>query len=135
VEKGLEGILAEVGRGKSGMVNLVLPRFRLEESVALKPLLVGLGMRRAFGDEADFTGISPRAGRDGLYVSEVLHKAFVEVNEEGAEAAAATGVVMATRSAMRPEEPEEFRADHPFVFLIRDRMTGTTLFLGRFMGK
>jgi serpin B len=69
----------------------------------------------------------------GLYISAVLHKAYVDVNEEGSEAAAATAVVMVTRSMMRPRPRPIpiFRADHPFMFLIRDRETGSILFLGR----
>ena len=77
-------------------------------------------------DAADFTRMSDQ---DELYVQAVLHKAFVDVNEEGTEAAAATGVVVIIRSA--PLEPETFRADRPFVFLIRDKSTGGILFLGR----
>jgi len=105
-----------------------LPRFKMETSFALKPTLEALGMKRAFSRDADFSGISTLAE---LYVSAVLHKAYVVVNEEGTEAAAATGVVMKTR-AIRPHPPVPvFRADHPFLFLIRDAKTGSILFLGR----
>ncbi len=86
-----------------------------------------LGMKDAFVfGRADFTGLSES---EKLYISAVVHKAFVEVNEEGTEAAAATAVVVATKSA-RPRVPT-FRADRPFVFLIRDRRSGSILFLGR----
>ena len=69
---------------------------------------------------------------EGLYISAVVHKAFVDVNEEGTEAAAATGVVMALSAApAASEQPPTFRADHPFLFLIRENQTGSILFMGR----
>ena len=94
----------------------------------LKPTLAALGMKLAFGLAADFSGMD---GRQDLYISAVVHKAFVNVNEEGTEAAAATGVVMTLKSARIPEEPVIFRADHPFVFIICDKRDGSALFLGR----
>ena len=84
-----------------------------------------LGVETAFRPEADFSGIN---GRRDLFVSTVLHKAFVDVNEEGTEAAAATGVVVAKLAV---ELPRRFPVDHPFLFLIRDASTGSLLFLGR----
>jgi serpin B len=89
-----------------------------------------LGMKAAFSD-ADFTGMSSK-GED-LYISQVLHKAFVEVNEEGTEAAAATAVIIKERVSA-PREPVTFRADRPFVFTIRDNRNGAVLFLGRYSG-
>ncbi|MED5585655.1 MAG: serpin family protein, partial [Verrucomicrobiota bacterium] len=86
-----------------------------------------LGMKKAFAD-ADFSGMD---GSRRLYLSAVLHKAFVEVNEEGTEAAAATAAIVAFRSA-RPMGPR-FRADHPFLYLIRDKPSGSILFLGRYV--
>jgi serpin B len=80
-------------------------------------------MPLAFSTDADLSGIT---GRRNLYVSEVVHKAFVDVNEVGTEAAAATGVVSQESSL-----PPQFRADRPFVFLIRDNRNGSVLFLGR----
>lgn len=106
-----------------------LPRFKVEAAYSLKPALTDLGMKTAFGRDADFTGMSPR-GED-LYISHVLHKTFVEVNEEGTEAAAATAVVVKERGERRATE---FRADRPFVFAIRDNATGAALFLGRYAG-
>jgi len=76
---------------------------------------------------ADFSGMD---GQHDLYISAVVHKAYVEVNEEGTEAAAATGVAAVGATAM-PANPPEFRADHPFVFLIRDKKTGCIFFMGR----
>lgn len=108
-----------------------IPRFRLAPTtVRLGPTLAAMGMPIAFGDQADFTGIAQVPG--GLYISEVFHKAFVELNEEGTEAAAATAVVIATRGAYQPEpERPRFVADHPFLFALVDRRTDTVLFLGR----
>jgi serpin B len=89
-----------------------------------------MGIALAFdAQKADFSRMSQS---DRLYISAVVHKAFVDVNEAGTEAAAATGVVEA-KSASRPKEPPVFRADHPFVFLIRDNQTGSILFMGRVM--
>jgi len=110
-------------------VKLWLPHFKLEESLQLNNVLRNLGIVDMFGEGvADFSGMD---GTKDLYVSKVLHKAFVEVNEEGSEAAAATAVVMMMRSASIPRDPFEFRADHPFLFYIVDNSTKAILFLGR----
>ena len=90
-----------------------------------------MGMTDAFNStNADFSGMD---GRKDLYISSVVHKAFVDVNEEGTEAAAATGVVMTLSAAMPANPIPVFRADHPFLFLIRDNHTGSILFFGRMM--
>ncbi|KGL93449.1 Serpin B6 [Charadrius vociferus] len=108
-------------------VRVSLPRFKLEEDYDLKPLLSSMGMPDAFDvRKADFSGIS--AGNE-LVLSEVVHKSFVEVNEEGTEAAAATAGVMMMRCAMIVPE---FTADHPFLFFIRHNKTSSILFCGRF---
>lgn len=111
-------------------VELYLPRFKTTSEFRLGETLEAMGMSLAFTDAADFSGMS---SSEALKISEVLHKAFVEVNEQGTEAAAATGVVLAPTSAAprEPEPPAVFRADRPFVFLIRDQRTGAILFLGR----
>jgi serpin B len=108
-------------------VRVYLPRFRLTSQFQLAEVLKAMGMTRAFTPgEADLTGMS---SEEELVVSAVIHKAFVDFNEEGAEAAAATGVgVKAIKARIGPTA---FRADHPFVFLIRDNRTGGILFLGR----
>lgn len=107
-----------------------LPRFKMETEFALKPVLADLGAGLAFTGNADFGGIS----KEALMISEVIHKAFVEVNEEGTEAAAATAVMMARCAAPRSKpEPKVFKADHPFMFFIRDRRTNTVLFSGRLL--
>jgi len=109
-------------------VEVHLPRFRLETGFTLKAALTSLGMTDAFDpSRADFSAMS--SAKPGLFIGEGFHQAFVEVNEEGTEAAAATGIVMVPAS-MPPPKPV-FRADHPFLFLIRDDATGTVLFLGR----
>ena len=108
-----------------GEVKVSLPRFEITRSVRLSSALMSMGMVDAFGD-ADFSGMD---GSKTLYMSEVLHKAFVSVNEEGTEAAAATAALMRTIGAISPLFV--FRADHPFVFLIRENSTGSILFLGR----
>ena len=106
-----------------------VPKFRLEQEFLLGPVLGAMGMKDAFGPEADFSGMT---GRKDLAISEVIHKAYVDVNEEGTEAAAATAVVVATMAIAEPiAPPPVFTADHPFVFLIRDEGTGAVLFMGR----
>jgi serpin B len=117
---------------KSQRVDVYVPRFKAESAYFLNPVLQDLGMKLAFdADNADLTGM--HSGKEVLYISAVRHKAFVDVNEEGTEAAAATDVEAATKSAPAPVVPE-FRADHPFVFAIRDETTDTILFLGRYNG-
>jgi serpin B len=101
-------------------------------SLALGEVLAGLGMADAFSPaQADFTAIAnPPDPRDRLFLSEVFHKAFVKVDEKGTEAAAATAAVMA-RAAAAMAPPAEFKADHPFLFFIRDNATGKILFMGQ----
>jgi serpin B len=109
-------------------VNLTLPRFQSTAEVELKDVLSGLGMADAFDPaKADFSGVT--GGRD-VCLSAVVHKAFVEVEEKGTEAAAATGVVASRTSAMA-QPPVVFRADRPFLYMIRDVKTGAVLFIGR----
>ena len=107
-------------------VRVYLPRFKISSSFNLSNALTSMGMKDAFGEGADFSGVVE--GKK-LNISAAIHEAFVEVNEEGTEAAAATGVVMGITSA--PSPPKVFRADHPFVFLIRENRFGSVLFLGR----
>ncbi len=109
-------------------VQFSLPKFGFESEFSLEQILGEMGMPAAFGSGADFSGMT--GGRD-LFISKVLHKAFVAVDEEGTEAAAATAVVMELTSAMPEEDPVVMKLDHPFLFLIRDNATGTILFAGR----
>lgn len=120
-----ENVDAWTGSLREREVAVSIPRFEMTWGTKeLKDALEALGMRRAFDAQAaDFSGMSA-AGP--LFIGHVLHKAFVEVNEEGTEAAAATAVVM-----LKATMPTVFRADRPFVFMIRDRGTGSILFLGR----
>ena len=109
-------------------VKVAFPRFQLETRYSLPETLASMGMPAAFSDQADFSGMD---GTKSLSVGDVIHKAFIEVNEEGTEAAAATAVVeKAMASAHEPPTPV-FNADHPFIFLIQDRESGNILFMGR----
>jgi serpin B len=111
-------------------VQLALPRFRLSQDLPLSHVLAELGMPLAFGNGADFSGLS-EAGEE-LYLSKVLHRALMQVDEQGTVAVAATAVVGRSKmAAARRLRPVVVRADHPFLFLIRDRNSGSVLFLGR----
>lgn len=109
-------------------VALTMPLFKYESEFGLRDTLPGMGMRIPFGDDADFSGM---IGRKDLYISEVIHKAFMDTDEAGTEAAAATAVIM--RATSMPVSPIEVKIDRPFIFLIRDIKTGTVLFVGRVM--
>lgn len=111
-------------------VKVYLPKFKTTSQFEMSSTLRAMGMESAFDSiTADFTGMT---GDRDLFISAVIHKAFVDVNEEGTEAAAATGVIMAPRSAAPdPTEPPVFRVDHPFVFMIRDNRNSAILFMGR----
>jgi serpin B len=100
----------------------------MTKQFGLVGVLAGMGMTDAFSGRADFSGIN---GKKDLFISAIIHKAYVDVNEEGTEAAAATAVVVGITSA--PSRPPVFRADHPFLFLIRDNQSGGILFIGRLM--
>jgi len=106
-------------------LDVYIPKFTFETKYSLSETLKAMGMPTAFSMDADFSGMD---GSKMLYISSVIHQAFVEVNEEGTEAAAATGVVMTLKAAM---PSNIFRADHPFIFLIQERNSGNILFLGR----
>lgn len=108
-------------------VTLTLPKFNYESSFSLADTLSGMGMPDAMGGRADFSGI---VGSRDLYISNVVHKAIVVVDERGTEAAAAAGMVVGLVSAP-VEQPVTLVVDRPFVFLIRDIKTGTVLFAGR----
>ncbi|KPJ51062.1 MAG: hypothetical protein AMJ41_00345 [candidate division Zixibacteria bacterium DG_27] len=108
-------------------VLVALPKFKMTCDFRLDQALKSMGMTDAF-EEADFSGMT---GRKELFIAAVVHKAFVEVNEEGTEAAAATAVVMEKGAV--GQRPPVFRADHPFLFLIRDLRSNSILFLGRVM--
>ena len=106
-------------------VEVFLPKFTLETEYSLKQALMDMGMKVPFTEEADFSGMN---GNKDLQIEKVIHKAFVEVKEEGTEAAAATSVHMTLTSA---PDSVTFNANHPFIFLIQHESTGNILFMGK----
>jgi len=120
-------------------VILYLPRFKMTSTFSLADTLMSMGMVDAFSPiKANFSGMDGSSGSeggdDGLYISAVIHKAFVDVNEKGTEAAAATAVISMMKgipTTSVPPPPVTFRADHPFIFLIQENNSGTILFMGR----
>ena len=119
--------LGKLDKGRYPEVVVHLPKFKTTSTFSLNTMLSKLGMPTAFTPAADFSGIN---GKTDLYIQSAIHKAFVDVNETGTEAAAATGTsVSVTRAPI--DHPTQFRADHPFLFLIRDKATGAVLFMGR----
>jgi len=115
-----------IGRLEPGQVALTMPKFEFESDFGLKEILATMGMPVAFSEDADFSGMT---GNRDLFIADVIHKAFVSVDEAGTEAAAATAVVMGLTAV--PEVPVEVTVERPFIFLIRDIGTGTILFVGR----
>ena len=124
VKKWLEGL-------SEYEVDLWLPKFKTEERYELKNLFEGLGVKLAFSDFADFTGITKD---EKLKIDKIIHKTFIDVDEEKTEAAAATAITMIRATALPPMEEKkkaEFHADHPFMFMITDDYTNTILFMGQ----
>jgi serpin B len=111
-------------------LNVIFPKFKIETEYKLNKTLYTLGMISAFSDGANFSGIAVDPPR---YISQIIHKAFVEVNEKGTEAAAVTVIRMLGAGMVPIVEPTEFRADHPFIFLLVDSNTRTILFIGRIL--
>ena len=123
----MSGLLSDAAECQ---VDLSLPRFRVDASFMLKDTLEALGVRTAFTTKADFSGIT---GEEPLSISAVVHKAYIDVGEEGTEAAAATAVVMRTLALVRKPQPEVTLVfDRPFLFAIAETTTGLPLFLGQF---
>jgi serpin B len=122
---GLRGLLAGASRRR---VTLSMPRFRLEAAFDLIPALQRLGVAEAFGRQADFSGIT---GAERLRISAVAHKAYIDVNEHGTEAAAATAVTFQAMAMMRPPPPVTMIVDRPFLFAIIHTPTGLPLFTGQ----
>ena len=121
LESRWEGLIGQLSESE---MTLQMPRFKLEYEVAFSDILSAMGMDIAFDHtRADFTRINAEGG---LYISEVKHKTFVQVNEEGTEAAAATSVEVGVRSM-----PENMRVDRPFLFVIHERHSGAILFIGQ----
>lgn len=132
--KGVEDLLNNqtldrwLAQAREQKVAVFLPQFKLAAQFSLAKPLAEMGMTDAFSRNANFSGMD---GERDLFISAVVHKAFVDVNEEGTEAAAATAVVMRSMAVLMPRPTPIFRADHPFIFLIRDNHPGSVLFLGR----
>jgi len=123
----LENILRWQDQLQKQKIKLFFPKFKIEAQFNLGQTLSAMGMPDAFDpNKADFSAM---IGKKELFISAVIHKAFVEVNEEGTEAAAATGVLIGVTSI--PPPSPIFKADHPFVFFIRDNASGSIVFLGR----
>ena len=121
-----------IGQLRSKDVRVWFPKFTATQEFGLAKTLAAMGMPAAFSpSEADFSGMD---GKRDLYISAVVHKAFVNVDEKGTEAAAATAAVVGTMAVRRPQQPEEFKADHPFIYVLRDTRSGAILFLGRYVG-
>lgn len=117
-----------MSNARARRVDIKLPKFKLEVTYYLEKVLPGMGMPRAFdARRADFSGMSSEA----FMINKVIHKAMIDVDEEGTEAAAATAVIMGPTGVPPRLKPATFNADHPFLFLIRENRTGTVLFLGR----
>jgi serpin B len=115
-----------------------MPRFEFTSELGLNDTLDDMGMPVAFIPPLDacsdkYANFSGMDGKCDLYITDVVHKAFVSVDETGTEAAAATGVIMGVTSAPPPQETITMTIDRPFIFLIRDIQTGTILFLGHVM--
>jgi serpin B len=116
-------------KAKEHQVTITLPKFKTTAEFELSETLKKMGMPLAFTDQGDFTGITKD---EKLHISKVIHKAFIDLDEKGTEAAAATAVTLTKASAVIDEKPKaEFKADHPFVYMIRDQATGSILFMGR----
>jgi serpin B len=128
-------LLEALAQAKRTNVEVSLPKFKMTDRFSLVDELKALGMNEAFiGGVADFTGMEDRVSPGkSLFISDVIHKAFVDVHEEGTEAAAATAVIMGRggRPPEVPPAPIPFNADHPFLFFVRHNATGSILFMGR----
>jgi len=124
-----ENLSKWLGKLRNREVRVSIPKFKMTSQFGLASVLKSMGMIDAFSVNADFSGMN---GKRDLFISAVIHKAYVDVNEEGTEAAAATAVTMKLTS-IGPAQIPVFRADHPFLFLIRDNHSGSILFIGRVM--
>ena len=121
-----DSISGIIGNLQNGSLSLTMPKFNFDSSFSLNDALSALGMPISFSDQADFSGMT---GNKDLTIADVVHKAFVAVDEQGTEAAAATGVVMSATAMMQ----NSLTINQPFIFVIRDMQTGSILFVGRVM--
>jgi len=106
---------------------IYIPKFEFDTKYMMKETLAAMGMPTAFGIQSDFSGMTLESQ---LFISQVIHQAYVKVDEKGTEAAAATAVVM-DMASVGPTEPKIFKADHPFIFIIQEKQTGNILFMGK----
>ncbi|MBW6479572.1 MAG: serpin family protein [Bacteroidales bacterium] len=112
-------------------VYMEIPKFKLESQFSLSDHLKEMGMEKAFDSRADFSGIG---GQRDLFISAILQKVFFEIDEKGSEAAAATAIIVTTTALMPGfEEPKEFIADRPFIFILKENQFNTPLFVGQFV--
>lgn len=130
-DKTAEATLSELRKERRQTVLITMPKFKTEFAANLVPSLEGVGLKQPFNrDQADFSGMTESAEeKDRIHISQVRHKAFIEVDEAGTEAAATTGVEFSGRS-IRPKFPE-FIIDRPFLYMITDKVSGAILFIGR----
>ena len=111
-------------------VNAIIPKFKIEYKNDLSKTLYEAGMKRPFTTKADFSGM---VCDDDVRIDKIIHQTFINVDEEGTEAAAATAVVMKRVTSIGPNDQVEFKADHPFIFLIKENSTNSILFIGQLM--
>ncbi|MBA7640363.1 hypothetical protein ES703_48028 [subsurface metagenome] len=126
----IEDYLLRIREQYTQKVKVFFPRFTINMKYKLTKYLSDLGLTEAFTKNADFSGISKKPV---IFISDIVHKAFIEVNERGTEAAAVTAIRVVGTSIGPRKEPPIFRADHPFIFLIQDSQTKTILFIGKLM--
>ncbi len=126
----LDRWLTDLDSAERARLDVTLPKVEMRTDYDLVPELQALGLRLAFTDSADFSGVTEQ---EALAISAVIHKTFLAIDEEGTEAAAVTAIDMRATSAMLPPEapPIEFKADHPFFIVLRHKRTNTRLFMGR----
>jgi serpin B len=128
----IAALFDQLRQAKPATVDLALPRFRAEFEADLGPAFKTAGMTDAFSERsADFSGMTANRSEDGLFIKSVVHKAFIDVGEEGAEAAAATAVTMSRARSMPNPRVATFHVDRPFLFYIVDMDSGAILFQGR----
>jgi len=118
----------------SKKVNVTIPKFKVEYSITLNDILKQMGIKKAFGGQAEFVKMFTTNSVDNFYISQVLQKTYIDVDENGTEAAAATAVILkATSARPQPEEIIDFVANKPFTYFIRDDESGEVLFLGEIL--
>jgi serpin B len=125
-------LLSDMDTAERNRVHVVLPKVSIEANYELNDPLIALGLGDAFTGAADFSRLIEGAGPGDLVISKVLHKTFLDIDEKGTEAAAATAIMMERTAIFIPDEdPVEFRADQPFLIALRHKPTGTVMFMGR----